>query len=327
MKRFLGFALILLLLMFAGIFITWQSLVMPVSPKSQETQIFVVSQGWSVSQIARELKAAGLIKTPLAFQIITFKLGIRDKLQAGDFRLSPAMSLTEIAENLTHGTLDIWVTVPEGLRKEEIAQLIFRVFSERQAEFNMQEFARLTEKTEGYLFPDTYLLPKEASVSSVVRILEGTFEQKYATLVSTTSLSKKQTVTLASLVEREAKHQEDRPIIAGILLKRLKKGWPLQVDAAAQYIRANAECKMQNAKCEWWPQVSKADLELASLYNTYENLGLPPAPICNPGLASLKAVANPQESEYWYYLADTSGKTYYAKTLEEHEENIEKYLQ
>ena len=122
--------------------------------------------------------------------------------------------------------------------------------------------------------------------------------------------------------------------MAGILLKRLKKGWKLQVDASVQYAMANVKCtnllddrQALNVKCDnWWPMLKTEDLKIDSPYNTYTNLGLPPGPICNPGLASIKAVVNPKETDYWYYLSDKQGNIRYAKTNEEHEENIAKYL-
>lgn len=133
---------------------------------------------------------------------------------------------------------------------------------------------------------------------------------------------------LASIVEREVKFNNDRPIVAGILLKRLEKNWPLQADATVQYAIASAKCKGKSAKCgNWWPKnLTREDLKIKSPYNTYLYPGLPPGPICNPGLAAIEAVLNPVGSEYWFYLSDEEGKMHYAKTAEEHEENISKYL-
>ncbi|MBI4033134.1 MAG: endolytic transglycosylase MltG, partial [Candidatus Blackburnbacteria bacterium] len=142
-------------------------------------------------------------------------------------------------------------------------------------------------------------------------------------------------VTLASIVERETLTDEERPIVAGILLKRLEAGWPLQADATLQYAIASVNCTLrketsaaQSVKCEdWWPIPSSEDKKIKSLYNTYLNRGLPPGPIANPGLSSIKAVVSPQDSPYWFYLHDGNGKIHYAKTSEEHAENIRKYLQ
>ena len=130
---------------------------------------------------------------------------------------------------------------------------------------------------------------------------------------------------MASLVEREAKHDDDRPVIAGIMLKRLKADWPLQIDATLQYALANLRC-IAKSSCDWWIVPTAADKKINSAYNTYLNNGLPPAPICNPGLSSIKAVVNPQTNNYWFYISDSKGQMHYAKTIEEHNENIAKYL-
>jgi len=133
-------------------------------------------------------------------------------------------------------------------------------------------------------------------------------------------------VPIASLVERETRSEAERPVVAGILLKRLKAGWPLQVDAAVQYAVAGVNCSRFDPACQWWPSLTKEDLMINSPFNTYKFKGLPPAPIANPGLSSLEAAFSPEESDYWFYLHDGQGQIHYAKTLAEHQENIQKYL-
>jgi len=145
--------------------------------------------------------------------------------------------------------------------------------------------------------------------------------------ISKTKYSLAEIVTLASIIERETKTDSERPVVAGILFNRLDIGMGLQVDASLQYAVANAKCKMLNAKCEnWWPILSKEDLRIESPYNTYKYRGLPPAAIANPGLSSLKAVVFPQETNYLYYLHDADGVIHFAATLDEHNENVRKYL-
>ena len=131
------------------------------------------------------------------------------------------------------------------------------------------------------------------------------------------------TLNLASLVEREAKTDPDRAIIAGILWKRLRAGWPLQIDATVQFASANKNCP-GNPNCDWW--VPPYDTKLPSVYNTYIRAGLPPGPICSPGLAAITAAKNPQTSSYWYYITGSDGITYYARDLREHQSNIDKHL-
>lgn len=328
-KTLLLFFLFVVFLFPALFFYWWHQATQPVDVANKKSQIIVVLQGWGVDDIGRRLKEESLIKDIFAFKIMVAKEGISDSLQAGDFRLSPSMNLFEISQTLTHGTLDVWVTIPEGLRREEVANIIQDNFAKQSAGFNTNEFVNKTKSLEGYLFPDTYLIPKDAGVDDVIEILQDNFEKKFASIKPENSLSKHQTVVLASLIEREAKHDEERSIVGGILIKRLKKGWPLQVDASIQYAKASAISHQPSAieSIDWWPKATLQDLKIESLYNTYENVGLPPAPICNPSVSSLKAASDPQESDYWFYLSDPSGNMHYAETLEEHEENIKQYLQ
>lgn len=306
----------------------WWKVSEPVNPDDKEKEIFVVPKGYGVGEIGQALFEEGLIKHRHAFKIMVVKEGIAKDLQAGDFRLSPSMNLFEIAQSLTHGTLDVWVTIPEGLRREEVAQKLVEAFSEYNAEFPAKEFLQETESIEGYLFPDTYLVPKDASVLQTVQILRNTFDQKVQDELKLKAnrlgLTFQQALILASLVEREAKHDKDRPIIAGILLKRLKKDWPLEVDASIQYAVGTKNCGAK-LNCKWWPILEDTNFE--SSYNTYQNKGLPPTPICNPSLSSIQAALVPRQTDHWFYLSDKSGNIHYAETLEEHEENIETFLE
>ncbi|MFC1711946.1 endolytic transglycosylase MltG [Patescibacteria group bacterium] len=327
MLKKIAFILILLLFLTPIIlFVWWGSVSSPVNKDSKETKIIVVPQGWGVEQIGLKLLSDGMIKNVLAFKLMVAKEGISTKLQAGDFRLSPSMNLYEITDSLTHGTLDIWLTIPEGLRREEQATLIADSFSKHDVDFDVLEYTEKTASIEGYLFPDTYLVPKNSKPDDVIKVLSDSFEKKYSQIEIETGLSQKQIIILASLVEREAKYDEDRPLIAGILQKRLKSGWTLDVDATLQYALGSKNCSVGKPDCKWWPVVLGKDKEIVSPFNSYKTQGMPPAPICNPGLESIKAAANPEDSPYWFYLADPSGKTHYAKTLEEHNENISKYL-
>ena len=130
-------------------------------------------------------------------------------------------------------------------------------------------------------------------------------------------------IILASIVEREAKHDQDRSVVAGILKKRYQKGWPLEADATIQYALGYDEIE----KTWWRKKLSTEDLQIDSSYNTRINPGLPPTPICNPGLAAINAVITPKETSYWYYISDQKNNMHYATTLDAHNQNIEKYLQ
>jgi len=326
------FLLFILLMIITSVifFFWWQEQTIPMDSSQKEAQIVVVPQGWGVDEIGSRLKTEGLIRNSLAFKLMVMKEGIAKKLQAGDFRLSPSMNLFEITQALTHGTLDVWITIPEGLRREEIADAIQKSLAKQGVEFDKADFIDQSKKWEGMLFPDTYLIPKTITVEEIIKYLTDNFNKKFDPVKNNSGLTKKQVIILASLVEREAKHDKDRPIIAGILIKRLKNGWPLQVDATVQYAKASI---IYNQKSDdggidnWWQPISREDLKtINSPYNTYINQDLPPTPICNPGLASLKAAANPQDSDYWFYISDNTGNIHYAQTNEEQEKNIEKYI-
>lgn len=305
--------IILITLFSLGIFFWWE--LTPPSSTGKEI-FFVIKRGENLFSIGKRLKEQGLIRNPLSFYLAIFIKGKQEKIQAGSFDLRVGLSPWEIVEILTHGVNDVWVTFPEGWRREEFA----RRLSSNLENFNEEEFLRLTENLEGYLFPDTYLLPKHASPSALVKIFTKNFEKKVG-------LISKEELILASIVEREVKHSQDRPIVAGILLKRMRANWPLQVDATVQYAKANRECKFLSLeKCEWWPKVTSEDIKIDSPFNTYKYKGLPPSPICNPGLESIRAVLNPLPTDYWYYLSDEKGIVHFAKTIEEHNQNIDKYL-
>lgn len=252
-------------------------------------------------------------------------MGIAKSIQAGDFRLSASMTSRRIAEELTHGAIDVWITIPEGLRLEEQAAKIEEKlnFGNSILAFDKKEYIKNAK--EGYMFPDTYLIPKDASTTDVINRLSETFAIKTEKLLKSknkTNLAEDEIIILASLIEREAKNDDERPVIAGILLNRIKSNLALQVDATVQYAKG-----YDSSQNTWWPQVSTDDYQkVKSPYNTYLSLGLPPGPICNPGIKSIEAALNPTQTEYYYYLHDTEGKIHYAETIDEHNENIRNFL-
>lgn len=314
-----------LLLIFSVIaaVIWWHQQQKPVQVGSDEVVTFIVPRGASVDTIAQKLKAESLIRSPLAFKAIVAKEGISRQMQAGSFKLSPSQDASQIALALTKGTQDSWITLLEGWRREEIAAAIDQTLSKQGGQFDIQEFLSLTQNQEGYLFPDTYLIPSAADAKLVSTLLTKTFEQKVSAepSIQAAQPSREDIVIMASLIEREAKTDQARRMVSGILWKRLANDWPLQVDATLQYAKG-----YDSAQDTWWPTPLASDKELNSPYNTYQNLGLPPTPIANPSLSSLRAAANPIDSEYWYYITDLSGEMHYASTLEQHNQNIQDHL-
>lgn len=320
MKQRLVVFLVLLFFFFSIAALWFKEGAKPVNPQDKTPKIFVIKKGEGVREIAVRLKKEGLIRSPLAFFLLVRFSGIARDIEAGDFRLSPAMDAVSIAQDLTHGTLDVWLTTLEGWRAEEIALKLAQTLSIPE-----QEFLKVAQ--EGYMFPDTYLIPKEATAGAVAQIFYRNFARKFDESLKNETrrkgLEEKEVIILASIIEREAKYKKDRPVVAGILLKRYQKNWPLQADATIQYALG-----YQPEEKSWWKRgLTKEDLKVDSPYNSYKNIGLPPTPICNPGLLSIKAVIDPQETDYWYYLSDREGKMHYAQTFEEHSQNIARYLQ
>lgn len=297
--------------------------VQPVSA-NRDYKNFLISKGLSAGAIGSKLENAGLIKSALAFKIYTQFTGTSGRIVAGEFRLTPSFNLFQTVNQLISGPVEIWVTVPEGLRREEIAAR-FAKGLDRDQSF-ISDFLEASKDDEGTLFPDTYLFPKEASASAIVNKMTRTFAAKTNSLGVSTGLNYQERIVLASIIERETKTDEERPVVAGILINRLDAGMALQVDASVQYAVATSRCKLQVSGCSWWEPLTKEDLKINSPYNTYKFPGLPPGAISNPGLSSIEAAFNPSETEFWYYIHDSKGQIHYAKTLEEQNANVVKYL-
>ena len=226
------------------------------------------------------------------------------------------MSLQDLVKNLQTGSEDIWVTLIEGWRVEEMEEEISSKLGVRSSEF-------VAVAKEGYMFPDTYLFPKEATSEYITDTLRKTFDkrltQELRAKIRSQGLTEEQGVILASIEEREGRSNKVRTQIAGILLKRYKIGMGLNADATIQYILGY----QPNEKSWWKRNLTREDLKVISPYNTYLHAGLPPTPISNPGLSSLQAVANADSlTPFIYYYHDSQGNSYYAKTLEEHNENV-----
>lgn len=312
MKRLITLGAVLVVA-FVLLFVWWNFSLSPVNSSATNEQSFVITRGLGVREIARKLHEQGLIRDPIAFFVLVRNI----KIQAGSFKLSPSMSAPQIAEKLTLGTEDVWITIPEGLRSEQILEILT---NENISGGDIE----LWKSEEGKYFPETYLIPKTWTAEQVRKYLRETFDQKFDSKMKVDAeangLSVDEVVNLASIVERETNTNKDMPIVAGILLSRLNDDHPLQADATIHYL-------LGNKKNDWWPkEILTEDLKIPSPYNTYLNPGLPPAPIGNPGLTSIKAVIYPTKSDYYYYISDKAGKMHYAKTLEDHNQNVSKYL-
>lgn len=317
-KRFFLFIL-LIFIVFSFSLLWWQQAISPANSKDRSFKIFVIKRGEDTRTIAKNLQAEGLIRDPIAFFLLVRFGGLKQEIQSGDFRLSPSLNMKTVANTLTHGTLDTWVTTLEGWRNEEIATKLSQDLGIPESEF-------LKVAREGYMFPDTYLIPKDSSPSAIASMFINNFNKHVTSDLITRSkqrgYSLDDLIIIASLVEREAKYDADRPIVASVIMNRLKMGMKLDVDATVQYALG-----YQTDQKSWWKkELFEDDLKVKSPYNTYINNGLPPAPIDNPGLASILAVLNAPETNYIYYVSDKQGRIHAEKSIEEHNLDIQKYL-
>lgn len=289
---------------------------------------FVIKPGEKVYEIAEHLRQAKLINSAALFKIYVKLNNFSGKLQAGSYKIAGDLSLVKAVNLLQHGTFDVRLTFPEGWRREEMVEYLSQTFSRNNPNFSTTDFLSQSKYLEGYLFPDTYVVPFDIKTAELISLMRSNFDKRVDNKIKSDleklGLSLKDAVIMASIVERESNNDKDRPVIGGILLKRLKSGWPLETDATVQYA---LESNNHKDGGDWWPkELSADDLTIDSPYNTRKNQGLPPGPISNPGLLSIKAVVYSLETPYWFYLTDKNGLTHYAKTLQEHEDNISKFL-
>lgn len=286
---------------------------------SSQTHSVLITKGSNADQIAGKLFEAHVIRNKFAFRLYVKLTHKASTLPVGEFEIPGNLSVQEVISFLQKGPQEVWVTIPEGLRREQIPSRVSAAlsYSETQAKSFSDTFLALTENDEGYLFPETYLIPKDITPVKMVSLMKNTFEKKFPN-------STKDEVILASLLERETRTDSEKPTIAGILNNRIAIGMPLQVDATVQYAKSDATC---GSSCtEWWPTVYLEDYKLKSPFNTYLINGLPPHPISSAGIASLEAAAAPEKNEYLYYIHDKTGLVHFAKTYDEHLANIQKYL-
>ncbi len=298
-------------------------------------QTFEIKPGEGVRDIAQNLEKARLIKNDLYFNYYIWKTGSREKLQAGKYELRGSMTIPEIAQTLSIGEVvpnEIRVTFPEGTSAKDMAEILkkknlpgekfldvantgFGVKTAYDFLKNKPEKAGL----EGFLFPDTYIFQKDADAESIVSRMLQNFDEKLTKEMRSDIQENNRTifeiVTMASILEKEVKTSEDMKIASGIFWKRIADGRPLQSCATIAYVLGKEK-----------KQYSYEDTRTPSPYNTYINKGLPPGPIANPGMNSIRAAIYPTKTDYNYFLSDpATGKTIYSKTVEEHEANKEKY--
>lgn len=301
------------------------------SSVEEEKRINVkIREGISTAEIAERLAEKGIIDSSLRFRLLARFYGYDDKFRPGAYTFAANMSDEEVFQKLLTGEKKtVRFTVPEGFGIKEIAERLYNLdlvdkedFLKAAADFAPYDYMRKRKNvffaSEGFLFPDTYNVESDIDINEILELMAANFDDRLTPTMRVQAekmgLSIYDLITLASLVEREVRYPEDRAIVAQVLLKRLKLNMPLQTDATLQYL-------MDTPK----EDVSIADTQVDSPYNTYQHTGLPPGPIANPGMASIMAVLHPAETDYLYFVADRQGHNHYAYTYEEHLNLVNQY--
>ncbi len=309
----------------------------PVSSSPERTKV-TIEKGWSTTKIADHLEEQGIIRSPLAFHIYVRLKGLDGTLQAGVFLLQPSYSADEIIAMLQTGrAAEVAITIPEGFTVKDIDALLveFELIQPGQlvdcsntCDFSSYEFlptdtsklAKRGGRLEGYLYPDTYYAPVDEFVAKfflerMLNAFRSNILEPYESIIVSSDYSLHEIVTMASLVEKETRTDDERGLVAGILWKRFDAGWGLGVDAAVRYIVDKPS-----------EAITHGDLNVNSPYNLRKFKGLTPGPIGSAGKKSFEAVLYPKDSQYWYYLHDKEGQIHFSQTNEEHNLKRIKYL-
>lgn len=315
-------------LLAAGVFSVWIGLSLFSSPLQIQKEV-VIKEGQSVDAIGEVLKENGIIKSKSAFVIYTLITGNERKLQAGRYLFQPGVTVLNIIYAMASGFAekdDVIVTIPEGFNIWEI--------DERLAGAGLiteGEFARKYYTEEGQFFPDTYRFSKkDETIDTIAEKMKNHLNLKFQDLsLVFSSLVLRDTLTRASILEKEARKPEDMRLVAGVIKNRLARRMPLQIDATVSYGACLRTALANDFKknCDVSQVPVGAEIRIDSPYNSYRRSGLPPGPIANPGIQAIEAVLDPQESDYLYYLSTRDGsQMIFSKTAAEHVANRRKYL-
>lgn len=315
-----SFGILCLTVLLLGVFLT--------SPPTSSDEVvnFNVPTGSNSQVIAKRLAKEKLIRSEYAFRIAVRRRGTGKRLQAGTYVLRRNMALRDILNEFEKGqvTLISW-TVPEGLTAPATAELweaagfgTAKTFQQVFESPRLLEQYGLADKTvEGYLFPNTYKFAKGTKTEKIVEMMLGEFKQRWTDTFDEEArnlgYTRHEIVTLASIIEKEAQSDSERPRISSVFHNRLKHKWKLQADPTVLYALGNPERLL-----------TKSDLRTDSPYNTYIHKGLPPGPIANPGINSIIAALRPEKTDYFYFVAIGGGKHHFSKTLSEHNRVIRK---
>jgi UPF0755 protein len=329
--RVVIFLVVLALIAAAGVGVTlYKRTSVPYQGYSGGEQFVEIAPGSSTRAIGERLIGGGVIQNDATFRAALWRTGAARSLKAGTYRFDAPMTAVDVIEKIAKG--DTWVrrlTFPEGLNILEMAKIFEQqkfgpASSFREAARDSMPIANVdpaARDLEGYLFPETYSLPPTTSATRLVHLMVDRFEQLFTEEMRQAAeahgLTTREAVTLASIVEKETAKAEERPLVAAVYMNRLKARIPLQCDPTVIYALERAGRYDGN--------LTRADLEMDSPYNTYRYPGLPPGPIASPGLASLKAAVEPAAADFLYFVSRNDGTHVFSRTLEEHNANVHKF--
>ena len=317
-----------MLLAAGGGFFLWRAVTSPYKGYAEPAKYVEVRKGQRTATIVRHLQSQGIVRDQYIPLIYMKVVRYRESVKAGVYEFSTPMSAADVLEKLIRGDVVLKsVTIREGLDRFAIARLFAAEGFGREADWDkltadpesIHDIAPEAKSLEGYLFPDTYKFNPGTPPKVIVQAMVQNFRKHFRDEMNyiTTGLTPHQTVTLASIVETEAKLPQERPLVASVYLNRIGRRMLLGADPTVIYA-----LKLAN---RWDGNIKKADLQIDSPYNTYRFPGLPPGPIANPGVASLRAAAAPSKSNYLYFVAKHDGSHAFSSTIEEHNRNVQRW--
>ena len=329
-KAFLALVVLALIAAAGGAWTLYQRTSTPFKGYDAAEQFVTIEPGSSTRAIGQRLIDAGVISNEATFRAALWRSGRARGLQAGEFRFDRPMTPTEVIDKIARG--DVYnrrLTFPEGLNIREMAHIYEQQGFGKGSAFieaagnaaPVQDIDPAATDLEGYLFPETYSMPRDTTAAKLISLMVGRFRQLFTSEMQQAALAldmtPRQAVTLASLVEKETAKPSERPMVAAVYLNRLRIGMGMQADPTVIYALQRAGRYDGNLR--------RDDLAFDSPYNTYRYPGLPPGPIASPGLASLKAAVAPAAVDYLYFVSRNDGSHVFARTLAEHNENVRQY--
>jgi UPF0755 protein len=308
--------------------VVWGKIHQPYQGYETGEQFVDIPQGAGTAEIRRRLVEAGVVADDLTLRAALWWTGRSRSLKAGEYRFDRPITSIDVVEKIANGEVYTRrLTFPEGLTIREMAALYemhgfgsAREFVSAAGDGSLiHDLDPQAKDLEGYLFPETYSLPRVAPAGRLVQLMVDRFRATYQEVAQgrTDSLTTRQLVTLASLVEKETAQAEERPIVSAVYRNRIKKGMGMQADPTVVYALVKAGRYDGN--------IRRADLDFDSPYNTYKYPGLPPGPIASPGRASLEAALSPSDVPYLYFVSRNDGTHVFAETLTEHNANVHKW--